>query len=71
MSCISILFLFIIIGSLFSSDGFIIDSTLVDIGKSEVAPIFSLLFRCIVSLKIEHLLCLCWLKIARKLRVFS
>ena len=49
MSCVSILFLFIIIGLLFSSDGFIIDSTLVDIGKSEVAPIFSLLSRCIIS----------------------
>ena len=46
---LNILFLFITIGSSFSSDGFIIDSTLVDIGQSEAAPIFSLLSRCIVS----------------------
>ena len=48
-SILNILFLFIIIGSSFSSDGFIINSTLVDIGQSEAAPIFSLLSRCIVS----------------------
>ena len=40
---------YIIVGSLFSSDGFIIVSTLVDTGQSEAAPIFSLSSRCIVS----------------------